>query len=148
MDAVTLLKHEHDTLRVLLARVSDGTGTDERREQVREVAAALILHAQMEERFFYKGLEETGDAEAKQWLARARFEQASLEDLIERVVTMDGRDDGFERQVAEFERTALAHFREAEARLFPLAERLIGAIELQALGRAMSEWRTRLGLAA
>jgi hemerythrin superfamily protein len=148
MDAMTLLKQEHDNLRALLTNLPDGAGTDERREQVREIAAALILHGQMEERFFYRALEETGDREARQRLAEARYDHARLEDLIERLVTMDGGDRGFEREVPEFVRTALAYLRDEESRIFPHAGRLMGAMELQAVGRAMAEWRARLGLAA
>jgi hemerythrin-like domain-containing protein len=148
MDAMTLLRAEHDSLRALLELIADGNGTDERREQVREAAAALILHAQMEERFFYRALEETGDGEVRQSVARARSEHAWLEDVIERVVSMERRDHGFESAVAEFERLALAHLRDDEARLFPLAGRLLSPTELQAIGRAMVEWRARLDAAA
>lgn len=148
MDAMTLLRDDHDVLRALLALVSSRDGTDERCEQVREAAATLLLHAQMEERFFYRALEDTGDAEATEAVVRARSEHAWLEDAIERLVTMERRDPGFERAVAEFERLALAHVRDEEVRLFPLAARLLTLSELHATGRAMLEWRAWLDAAA
>jgi hemerythrin superfamily protein len=147
MRATLLLQRDHDELRALFARLHEGNSVAPRLEYFRELAAGLILHAQVEEWFLYPALEETGHAEAEPLISEARFDHGRVEDLIECLLGMNGRDSGFERGMAELERIALQHLREEEARLFPLAERVLAA-RLDALGRAMEQWRSRFDVAA
>lgn len=148
MNAIALLRHEHEEIRGLLETLWDAPGAERRLERVRELAATLILHAQIEETFLYAAMEATGDAEAADVVGRARPEHARIEDLVEMLVTADEDHLGVEPGISELERTVLEHMREEEGRLFPLAEQRLGEVALVALGRLMAERRARLDAAA
>ncbi len=148
MDATSLLKRDHDAVRALFARLQDESGAGRRLETLRELAADLVLHSQLEEEFFYPALEESDDAEGRQLVAEAGTVHAHMEDLIERLIGMDPRDSEFGRAVGELERTVQGHVREEESRLFPVAARALGPSRLDAIGRAITERRERLEAAA
>lgn len=147
MRATLLLRRDHDELRRLFSRLRDQSGAESRLERFRDLAASLILHAQAEERFLYPALEDVGDGETERLIAEARFEHARVEDLVECLIGMDGRDSEFDRGVTQLDRLVLQHLREEEGRVFPLAERLIGA-RLEPLGHAIEQWRSRFEAAA
>jgi len=148
VNAIALLRQEHDDVRALVARLRDAPGAERRLERVRELAALLLLHAQLEERFLYAAVEDAGSAEADRVVATARQQHVRIEDLIEGLVGADAPYVGTEPGVSELERTVLAHVREEEGRLFSLAEQLLGEVQLAALGRRMAEWRSSLDAAA
>lgn len=141
MYATTLLKQDHDRVRSLFERFGDETGAEHRLEILRDVAAELVLHFQLEEEFFYPAIEGSGDTEARQLVNQAKSAHEGVEDLIERLIVMDGRGVEFERAVGELERNVQRHARDEEARLFPLAERVVGPAALDRVGRAIETRR-------
>jgi hemerythrin-like domain-containing protein len=148
MDAITLLTREHDRVRELFGGLAEARDAEQRLESIREIGAELILHAQIEEEFFYGALEKAGDPEAHQVAAEARAAHELVEDLLERLLEMDPRGRDFERSVAELERNAQQHARDEEVRVFPVAERVLGLERLQAVGRDIRDRRARLEDAA
>jgi hypothetical protein len=91
MDTVALLQHEHDAVRALFGRLPAVSGP-ERLESVREIAARVVLHLQLEEEFLYRALEQAGDVEARRAAADARADHALVDDLIERLLRLDPRE--------------------------------------------------------
>jgi hemerythrin superfamily protein len=147
MDTVALLQHEHDAVRALFGRLPAVSGP-ERLEFVREIAARVVLHLQLEEEFLYRALEQAGDVEARRAAADARADHALVDDLIERLLRLDPRDAEFERAVGELERRIRAHARDEEARTFPLARRALGESRLEAIGCDIVRRRARLDVVA
>lgn len=148
MNATTLLKQEHGRVRGLFERFRDEMDAEQRLEALREIAAEIVLHSQLEEEFFYPAIDESGDAEARQLVSGAKAAHVDVEELIERLIMMDGRGAEFERTVADLERNVQRHARDEEARLFPVAERVLGPAGLEAIGRAIESRRARLEAAA
>jgi len=147
VDATVLLKRDHDAVRALFARLPETSGAA-RVESVREIAAEVILHSQLEEEFFYPALDSAGDAEARQIAIDARSEHGLVEDLMERLLGLDPRQAAFEEAVRELERKIQEHAREEERRTFPVAHRVLGESRLEAIGRDIATRRARLDAAA
>lgn len=106
-----------------------------------------MLHSQLEEEYFYPAIDACGDLEGAQLVADARSAHADIDDLIERLLAMDARGAELERAVVELDRNVRRHVRDEEARLFPVAERLLGAGRLDEIGRAIQARRARLAAA-
>jgi hypothetical protein len=147
VNATTLLKRDHDRVRSLFQRMRNGTIGDRRRETLREIATELVLHSQLEEEFFYPAIDACADREGAQLVADATSAHADIDDRIERLLAMDVRGREFGRAVTELERSVQGHVRDEEARLFPVAERLLGAGRLDEIGRAIQARRARLAAA-
>jgi hypothetical protein len=145
---LAVLRADHDQVRALFGALQDASGAEHRLERVREIAVLLILHTRMEDRFLYAALGRLDNGEAHRWLDEARVAHARVDDLIETLVDMDPRDRAFEPTTAALERTVREHLREEEARILPLAERLLGGAVLDRLDRQMREWRRGLDRAA
>ncbi len=146
MDATTLLRREHEHLRGLFRRLPRASG-EARVESIREIAAELILHWQLEDEFFYPALGAAGDTEARQLALDARCEHGRLEGLIERLLARHPAEADDEAAVAELERRALDHVHDEETRIFPLAARVLGSPALDAIGRDLARRRARLDAA-
>lgn len=144
MNATTLLKRDHDRVRSLFQRMRNGPSGDRRRDTLREIATELVLHSQLEEEFFYPAIEGCADREGAQLVADAKSAHADIDDLIERLLAMDPRSGEFGRAVTELDRNVQGHVRDEEARLFPVAERLLGAGRLEEIGRAIQARRVGL----
>jgi hemerythrin superfamily protein len=147
VDALTLLKRDHDAVRALFAGLAETSGAA-RVEAVREIAAEVILHSQLEEEFFYAALDGASDREARQITIDARSEHGLVEDLMERLLGLDPRQAAFEDAVRELERKVQEHAREEERRTFPVARRVLGEARLEAIGRDIAARRARLDAAA
>jgi hemerythrin superfamily protein len=148
VNAISLLHQEHQQIRACFSGLWDASGAERQLERVRELAAMILLHAQLEEQHFYAAVEDAGDPEAKTVVGHGREEHARIEDLIESLVASDAGNDGLATGARELERAVLAHLRDEEGRLFPLAAQLLGDVQLVALGRAMDDWRSRQDTAA
>ena len=137
MNATILLKQDHDRVRSLFERLRDETGAEDRQETLREIATELVLHSQLEEELFYPAIEQSTDPEAAPLVIAARSAHATVDDLIERLVAMNGRESEFDGVIAELERHVRGHIRDEEARLFPVATRALGSGRLDEIGRAI-----------
>ncbi|HEV8309843.1 MAG TPA: hemerythrin domain-containing protein [Methylomirabilota bacterium] len=141
MNATRVLRRDHEAMRELFFRLQALSGAEQRLEALREVASDLVIHARIEDDLFYSALETAAGAEADRLVDAARGQHERVEDLIERLIVMDGRGEEFDRGVAELQRNVEDHVRDEEARIFALAERTLGPARLEEIGRAIEERR-------
>lgn len=142
MDALRLLKEDHDRFRKLFA---EGEETTERARRGRaklfeDLKRQLQIHERMEEDVLYPALK--AHPKAKEIVLEG-YEEHHIADLI--VAEMSDTDPSDERWGAKFKvlkESVEHHLEEEEDDMFKKARNLFNEAELDELGAAMEQIRT------
>jgi hypothetical protein len=137
VDALKLLKHDHDEVKTML---SDLEGTTERAEKTRvaglaELKSELEVHEAIEEEIFYPALKEHPKTKD---LALEGYEEHHVVDMV--MGELEGVDVSDETWMAKFtvmKENLEHHIEEEEGEMFPQAEKVFDVSELDALGDRM-----------
>ena len=134
LDALELLRKDHERVEQLFRRFERGRGEEDRSGLIEEACAALTEHADLEEQYFYPVVQAiTGDEEL---VEEAQIEHASVRQLIE---ALQGGAQG-PRELAAFRvliEYVRHHVQEEEERIFPLVRKT--GIDLEAFGEELAE---------
>ena len=150
MDAITLLRDDHDNVRKLF-REFEGAGDDadkKKGELVERIIEELTVHAFIEEELFYptvKGLENPTDSgdEPEELVKEAEEEHAQVETLLAELEDMTPDDEYFDAKVTVVIDNVKHHAEEEEQEMFPKVREAMGRNELQELGQKMLEAKKR-----
>lgn len=152
VDVLTILRSDHDRLRILLARHSklDHRARADRAWLRAEIVRTLAVHLDVEERIVFPALAarvraagEAGALPSAPLDAHARV-RSVLRELTARPLAPDAADG----RVAELGRILVAHIAEEESDLFALARRHFSVRELVALGERVNLRREQLAARA
>lgn len=143
MDAITLLREDHDNVRKLFRQFEEAG--DEAHAQKREVVAKIIeeltIHAFIEEELFYptvKGLKaEDGGEEPEELVKEAEEEHAQVKTLLAELEGMSPEDENFDAKVTVVIDNVKHHAEEEEEEMFPKVREAMGRNDLQELGQRM-----------
>ena len=150
MNAITLIKKDHEHVNGLFARYNDGgvltglvrrmtgNGASERQKRTtrENICRELDVHARMEEELFYPAVRATGDADLARQLDEAFKEHAEVKRQVAYLREHPDAEDADER-VSKLQGDVQHHVREEENEMLPRVEELIPERELTALGRRM-----------
>jgi hemerythrin superfamily protein len=143
VDALTLLKKDHrevETLFKEFEKAKDADDQEKKFEVATKVAAALLIHMQIEEEIFYPAaLEATGDEDL---LTEARVEHDSAKELIAHLGKLDPSDPEFDANVKVLSEQIEHHVDEEENSLFPELRKT--SLDLKALGQEMADAKLKL----
>jgi hemerythrin superfamily protein len=148
MDAITLLRDDHDNVRKLFTRFEQ-TGENahkEKQEIVAKIIEELTVHAFIEEELFYptvKGLQPQGGEEPEELVKEAEEEHAQVKTLLADLEGMTPQDEYFDAKVTVVIDNVRHHAEEEEEEMFPKVREAMGRNELQELGRQMLEAKER-----
>lgn len=142
MNALTLLKEDHDRFKKLL---EEGEATTERAKVGRsklfqDLKRQLEIHERMEEEVFYPALKKHRKAKD---VVLEGYEEHHVADLL--VAEIADTDPGDERWGAKFnvlKESLEHHIEEEEGDMFPKARGIFEDDELEELGAAMEQIRT------
>jgi hypothetical protein len=137
MDALKLLKQDHDGVKKML---SDLESTTERAEKTRTEGLATLkselqVHESIEEEIFYPALKEHPKTKD---LALEGYEEHHVVDMV--MGELEGVDVSDETWMAKFtvmKENLEHHIEEEEGEMFPQAEKVFDSSELDALGDRM-----------
>ena len=137
MNALTLLKEDHKTLKKLL---SDGEDTTERavktRHQLLErVTTQLSAHELIEERILYPALKK--HEKAKDIVLEGYQEHHVADLLVKELHAMDVTDERWGAKFKVLKEGIEHHIEEEEGDMFPKANQIFTPAELQELGVLM-----------
>lgn len=136
IDAITLLKNDHETVRGLLSQFENATGT--RREKLRgQIEQELKVHTTIEEEIFYPAFRE---ASRKKDDKKLYFEAVEEHHVVDMVIPElnDGRDNEELKAKAKVLKDIVEHHaEEEETEMFPRARKLFSRDELRSLGEQM-----------
>jgi hemerythrin superfamily protein len=158
MDAIELIKKDHERVNELFTRYNgggtltglvrrmtgNGVSSRQKRTTLQTICRELDVHARVEEEIFYPAVRATGDPELAKQLDEAFREHAGVKEQIASLRATPDADDVDER-VSKLQGDVDHHVREEENEMLPRVEDLIPESERAALGRRMQGRKRALG---
>ena len=139
MDAIQLLKQDHDQVRKMFEEFESGD-EDRKFELAAEICQALIVHSTIEEEIFYPQVREAIDAE--DLMLEAEIEHDTVKQLIERVQEREFDETQLSAMIKVMKEYVNHHVNEEQRKMFPRAKR--ADLDLEALGRELAERKAEL----
>ena len=144
VDAVDLLKQDHDEVDALLKNyddlVKENAPAKERRQLSTVICGMLMVHAVIEEEIFYPAARAAG-VDPK-LLNEALVEHGSAKDLIAQIGAMTASDTMYDAKVKVLGEYIRHHVKEEEGELFPACRKT--EMDLARLGERLASRKTRL----
>ncbi|MGN6229069.1 MAG: hemerythrin domain-containing protein [Dyella sp.] len=148
MDAIALLKKDHDTVEALLSELADTTprALKKRKELLEKIRVELKAHTTIEEEIFYPAFKDKGNAsdDAQMYFEALEEHRAAgdlvLPDLLETAVD----SEKFSGRAKVLKELVEHHADEEEKDMFPRAKKLLSSAELATLGEQMATRKAEL----
>jgi hypothetical protein len=139
MDALSLLKTDHDRVKKMLA---EGEQTTERAEKTRQqvfdtLKAEMMLHERIEEEIFYPALKE--HPKAKDIVLEGYEEHHVVDDIMGELEATDVTDETWAAKFKVMKENIEHHIEEEEGEMFKQARQVFETDELEQLGARMAE---------
>jgi len=139
MDAIALLKADHDKVKKMLA---DGEETTERAEVTRtelfeKIKAEMLIHERIEEEIFYPALK--AHPKAKDIVLEGYEEHHVVDEIMGELETLPVTDETWGAKFKVMKENIEHHIEEEEGEMFKTARQVFEADELERLGARMLE---------
>lgn len=148
MDALTLLKNDHDKVRELFAqaeKLSDRAKAS-RRDLFEQIDDELTLHTKIEEKIFYPAFKERAENSAQRDQILEAFEEHGVaKRLIKEINALEPSDERYKAKLSVLIESVRHHADEEEQRIFPMSRELFDAEELDDLGEAILQAKEKAG---
>ena len=139
MDAIALLKADHDKVKKMLA---DGEETTERAEVTRtelfeKIKAEMLIHERIEEEIFYPALK--AHPKAKDIVLEGYEEHHVVDEIMGELERLPVTDETWGAKFKVMKENIEHHIEEEEGEMFKTARQVFDADELESLGARMLE---------
>ena len=139
MDAIALLKADHDKVKKMLA---DGEETTERAEVTRtelfeKIKAEMLIHERIEEEIFYPALK--AHPKAKDIVLEGYEEHHVVDEIMGELEVLSVTDETWGAKFKVMKENIEHHIEEEEGEMFKTARQVFEADELESLGARMLE---------
>jgi hemerythrin-like domain-containing protein len=143
MNALDLLKEDHDRIKPLLAEIKETTERAEkaRSELFSRIKAELTVHEVIEEEIFYPALKE--HPRAKDIVLEGYEEHDVVSRLMGELDGMEPTDEIFGPKARVMAENIEHHIEEEEGEMFTQARKVFDADELEELGERMAQRKDR-----
>jgi hemerythrin-like domain-containing protein len=137
MDALTLLKTDHDRLKKLLTEIESTTerGVKTRQELFATIKGELTVHETIEEEIFYPALK--SHPKAKDLVLEAYQEHHVVDTLMGELEELPVEDETWGAKAKVMKENIEHHIEEEEQEMFRQARRVFDSAELDELGARM-----------
>jgi hemerythrin HHE cation binding domain-containing protein len=141
MDAIALLKADHDKVKKMLA---DGEETTERAEKTRTelfdtLKAEMMIHERIEEEIFYPALK--SHPKARDIVLEGYEEHHVVDEIMGELEATAVTDDTWGAKFKVMKENIEHHIKEEEGDMFKRARQVFDTDELESLGARMMELR-------
>lgn len=137
MDALKLLKQQHDEVEDLLESVEKARKAERKQALFTELADKLAAHATMEERLFYPRVKAR---KTEELVMESTEEHLAVKRVLADMLKLDVEDERFDAKLSVLKEQVRHHARdEEEKQLFPLVRKLMSRDELTELGEEMEQ---------
>ena len=139
MDAIALLKQDHDKVKELLARLESTTDRAEktRTELFARIKGELTVHEIIEEEIFYPELK--AHPKAKDIVLEGYEEHHVVDMLMGELEALDVTDESWGAKALVMKENVEHHIEEEEGEMFKAARSVFDKAELEDLGARMAE---------
>ncbi|AZF16541.1 MULTISPECIES: hemerythrin domain-containing protein [unclassified Pseudomonas] len=140
MNAIDLLKADHERVKTLLTQLSESTerGVKKRTELLAKLEMEITLHTKLEEEILYPAFREAGGKEQDIMYHEAKEEHRTVDSLVlPDLKQTDPSSTEFSGRVKVVKELLEHHIEEEETEMFPQAKKLLGKAKLDELGAQM-----------
>ena len=139
MDAIQMLKADHDKVKDLLDRLEKTTerGEKSREELFATIKGELTVHETIEEEIFYPALKE--HPKAKDLVLEAYEEHHVVDTVMAELEGLDVTDETWGAKATVMKENVEHHIEEEEQEMFKQARQVFDKAELEELGARMAE---------
>jgi hemerythrin-like domain-containing protein len=140
MNALTLLKDDHDKLKKLLKEGEKKDALQERRSMLNEIAHEFRVHEKIEEEIFYPALKE--HPRARDIVLEGYQEHHVVDVLLRELEGMPPSDERWAAKLKVLTENVEHHIEEEEDDMFSKAKKVFDDNELDSLGNQMEEMKS------
>lgn len=139
MDAISLLKNDHDRVKDLLDRLEKTTerGEKTRQELFATIKGELTVHEAIEEEIFYPALKE--HPKAKELVLEGYEEHHVVDTVMAELEGLDVSDETWGAKATVMKENVEHHIEEEEGPMFKAVRQSFSAEELEELGARMEQ---------
>jgi hemerythrin superfamily protein len=137
MNAIELLKDDHDKVSRLFQKVKATEEGEEHKELFKKIKAELDAHTHIEEKIFYPRLREEEELEDITLEGIEEHHQAKM--FLRELASLSEDSEKFEPKLKVLMEDITHHVQEEQGIMFPKVEKVIGKEELEELGKRMEE---------
>lgn len=146
MDAITLLKNDHQKVRQLLSQLTEEESADKRQTLLDQIAVELEAHTAIEEEIFYPAFRKAGEQhDDEKMYFEAMEEHRAAGDLV--LPDLKGTQPDSEKfggRAKVLKELIEHHAEEEEKDMFKRARRAMGSTQLRELGQRLAERKKQL----
>jgi hemerythrin superfamily protein len=147
MNAIDLLKADHEKVKGILSQLSESTdrALKKRVELLDKLEMEITIHTQLEEQILYPAFKEAGGKEEDEMYYEAKEEHRTVDSLV--LPDLKGTDPStpeFAGRVKVVKELLEHHIEEEETEMFPKAKKLLGKAKLDEMGEQMEVMKTSL----
>lgn len=146
MNAIDLLKADHERVKALLTQLSESTdrAVKKRTELVAKLEMEISLHTRLEEEILYPAFKEAGAKEEDEMYYEAKEEHRTVDSLVLPDLKMtDPTTPEFAGRAKVVKELLEHHIEEEETEMFPKAKKLLGKAALEELGAQMEAMKAQ-----
>lgn len=144
MNIFTYLKQDHRKVSNLLSDVVDAEEMPLRLEIFSEIYKELTLHAESEQKTFYKAINKTKKSEEE--VDHAKDEHKEIKDLLKQLKNSKVSESEWLITFGELKSMVEHHVKEEEDDIFPLAKKILSATQTQTLVEDMEMEKERIAI--
>lgn len=147
MNAIELLKTDHETVKTLLSKLMNTSdrAIKTRADLLDKIRNEVSIHTTIEEEIFYPAFQQAGNKDEAKMVAEAKEEHRAVESLV--LPDLFKTDPGsieFAGRMKVLKELLEHHMDEEEQEMFKDAKKLLSSEQLKTLGQQMDERKTKL----
>jgi iron-sulfur cluster repair protein YtfE (RIC family) len=144
MDAMELLKKDHDAVKQLFAEFESAESEQDRLDVYDEIREQLLIHARIEEEIFYPAVRETNSGKSATQVEEALSEHQQVKEMLDKLDDMAAEVDAdFAETIRTLAESVEHHVQEEENEIFVSARKL-GDERLSELGDHLQQRKDQL----
>lgn len=144
MNAIDLLKADHERVKAILTQLSESTerGVKKRTELLAKLELEISVHTKSEEEILYPAFKEAGGKEQEVMYYEAKEEHRTVDSFVlPDLKETDPSTPEFSGRVKVVKELLEHHIEEEETEMFPQATTLLGKTKLEELGQQMIDMK-------
>lgn len=147
MNAIDLLKADHEKVKAILTQLSESTdrAVKKRTDLLDKLELEISIHTQLEEQILYPAFKAAGGKDEAEMYFEAKEEHRTVDSLVlPDLKATDPTTPEFAGRVKVVKELLEHHIEEEETEMFPKAKKLLGKSKLDQLGEQMLELKASL----
>lgn len=147
MNAIDLLKADHQTVKEILSQLQDSTerAIKGRTQLLHKLEMEVSVHTKLEEELLYPAFKEAGKKDDAEMYYEAKEEHRAVDSLVlPDLKATDPSAPEFAGRVKVVKELLEHHIEEEESELFPRAEKLLSKSQLAEMGEQMTSRKAEL----